>query len=309
MSDAVLLALAPVAALIALGWGLRRSPLLAETFWPQAERLAYYVLLPALFVHSLGSVEPQALPAGRLAVVLIGATLAVALGVVLVRPWMRVDGAAFTSIFQGSVRFNTYVGVTLAAGLFGTQGVALAALCSAASVPTVNILSILVFARFGATRLPAREVARQIATNPLIVSCLIGLALNGLGIGMPPGIEPALKALGTAALPLGLLCVGAALRFEAAQSWLAPVALASAAKFVALPAATALAAHLVGLEGAALTVALLFQALPTASSAYILSRLLGGDAPLMAGITAIQTVLAALAMPVVVAALDRTAGG
>ena len=47
-----------------------------------------------------------------------------------------------------------------------------------------------------------------------------------------------------------------------------------------------------GLEGPALTTALLFQTLPTASSAYIMSRQLGGDAPLMAGITAAQSLLA-----------------
>ena len=49
--------------------------------------------------------------------------------------------------------------------------------------------------------------------------------------------------------------------------------------------------------------ALLFQALPTASSSYIMARQLGGDAPLMAGITAAQTVLAALAIPLAMALL------
>ncbi len=68
------------------------------------------------------------------------------------RPLLRVDGPAFTSVFQGSVRFNNYVGVTLAAGLFGTKGIALAAICNAAIVPTVNILCVLVFGRGMARR-------------------------------------------------------------------------------------------------------------------------------------------------------------
>ena len=59
---------------------------------------------------------------------------------------------------------------------------------------------------------------------------------------------------------------------------------------------------------AALTVALLFQALPTSSASYIMARQLGGDAPLMAGITAFQTVAAALAMPVVLSALASAPG-
>jgi malonate transporter len=48
---------------------------------------------------------------------------------------------------------------------------------------------------------------------------------------------------------------------------------------------------------------LLFQALPTASSSYIMARQLGGDAPLMAGIIASQTLLAAVALPIAVVVL------
>jgi malonate transporter len=69
-----------------------------------------------------------------------------------------------------------------------------------------------------------------------------------------------------------------------------------------------LAALALGLSGPALITALLFQAMPTASSAYILARQLGGDAPLMAGITATQTVLAAAAIPVVLAVLTALSG-
>ncbi len=112
-----------------------------------------------------------------------------------------------------------------------------------------------------------------------------------------------MRALGAASMPLGLLCVGAALRFDAARSWLQPVCVASAFKFMAMPLITLAAGRLFGLGDAALTVALLFQALPTSSASYIMARQLGGDAPLMAGITAFQTIAAALAMPVVLTAL------
>ncbi|MNP27742.1 hypothetical protein D3C76_1206690 [compost metagenome] len=44
--------------------------------------------------------------------------------------------------------------------------------------------------------------------------------------------------------------------------------------------------------------AILFQALPTASSSYVMARQMGGNAPLMANIIALQTLLAALTLPV-----------
>ncbi len=304
MTVAVLLALLPVVLLILLGIALKQRRFLAEAFWPQAERLGYFVLLPALFFHGLATATLDQLPVFELVATLIVATLLVAGLVVALRPLLRVDGPAFTSIFQGSVRFNNYVGVTLAAGLFGAKGIALAAICNAAIVPTVNILCVLVFARHGTARLNARGIAQQLATNPLVLACLGGILLQLLGLRLPAGVEPALRALGAASLPLGLLCVGAALEFGTMRQWVGPVVSSSALKFLAMPVATLALAVPFGLTGPALTTALLFQVLPTASSAYIMARQLGGDAPLMAGITATQTVVAAAIIPLVLTLLS-----
>lgn len=294
-------ALVPVVLLIALGYALKRSMITAESFWSEAERLSYRVLLPALFLHSLATADTDDLPVRALAGALIASTLAVAVLVIACKPLMRLKGDAFTSVFQGSIRFNNYIGVTIAAGLFGTKGVAIAAVCNAAIVPTVNVLCVLVFAWFGTARLQFSGVVRQLVTNPLILACAGGILLQALDLSLPPGIAPALQALGAASMPLGLLCIGAALRFGAARSWAAPILTSSSAKFALMPAATFLAARFFGLGSHALLIAVLFQALPTASSSYILARQLGGDAPLMAGITATQTLLGTAAVPLVVA--------
>ena len=304
MTLSLLLALVPIALLIALGTWLRHSQFLADAFWPQAERLGYYVLLPALFVHGLATAKLDGVPVLGMALALVSSTVLVAVLLVLSRRCFGVGDAAFTSVFQGGVRFNNYVGVSAAAGLFGTQGIALAAVANAAIVPTVNILCVLVFARYGsAGRMTWKGVARQMAFNPLLMACALGILLHVCGLGLPPGIEPLLKALGQASLPLGLLCVGAALDLKAARSWLRPVGLSSLAKFVVMPLITLAACHVFGLKGEAAIAALLFQALPTASSSYIMARQLGGDAPLMAGIIAGQTLLAAVALPLAVSSL------
>lgn len=161
----------------------------------------------------------------------------------------------------------------------------------------------LVLARYGSTRVGAVALARQIVSNPLVVACALGIAMQAGGVTFPAAIEPAVHALGAASMPLGLLCVGAALTFDAARAWLQPVCVASAFKFVAMPLLTLVAGRALGLGDTALTVALLFQALPTSSASYLMARQLGGDAPLMAGITAFQTLFATLAMPAVLTTL------
>jgi malonate transporter and related proteins len=308
MSGAIVLALAPVAWLVALGWGLARSGFVSAAFWAQAERLCYYLLLPALFAEHLANARLQALPVAPLAFTLVGSTALVAAGLALSRPLVRVDGAAFTSVFQGAVRFNNYVGVAVAVALFGARGGALAAVCVAVIVPLVNLLCVAVFAYHGARRPGARALARQLLGNPLVLGCLLGLVMQVAGVALPPTLAPVVHALGAASMPLGLMCVGAALRFDAVRAWARPVAVASLCKFVALPVAAWGIGHALGLGGAALTVALLFQALPTSSASYLMARQLGGDAPLMAGITAIQTLAAMAAIPLVVGTLDAWPG-
>lgn len=303
MIKAILLALLPIVLLISLGHILRHRRFLEDSFWPQAERLGYFVLLPCLFFDGLSTAQLNELPVASLALTLILSTLVVAILVIAIRPLSKVDGPAFTCIFQGGVRFNNYVGVTLAAGLFGAKGIALAAICNASMVPTVNILCVLVFVRYGSVKLTRKGVVRQLILNPLVLSSLGGIAFQLLGLTIPPGIEPALRTLGAASLPVGLLCIGAALEFHAAREWVGPIVISSAAKFIAMPLATIFFAAYFHLGGAALVTAILFQVLPTASSAYILARQLGGDARLMAGITAVQTVLAIAIMPVVLLSL------
>lgn len=303
MTSALILALVPIALLIMLGLWLRHANFVGEAFWPYAEKLGYYVLLPALFFHSLATAQLGDLPVQAMVSVLVVSTVAVAAVMVLARRLFPVDDPAFTSLFQGGVRFNNYVGVTAAAGIFGAHGIALAAIANAAIVPTVNILCVLVFARYGAGSRPTlASVLKQLALNPLLLACALGMLVRGSGLAIPPGLAPALQALGQASLPLGLLCIGAALHLRSVRGWLKPIGTSSVIKFVAMPLVTVLICRLFGLEGEAALAAVLFQTLPTASSAYIMARQLGGDAPLMAAIIAGQTLLAALAMPLVVLA-------
>jgi malonate transporter and related proteins len=299
---AILLALAPAAGLIALGYWLKRRRFLPDAFWPGAERLAYFVLLPALLVHGLATADLSRVPVARLMLVIALALVVVAAALVALRPAMRLSGPAFTSVFQGGIRFNNYVGLTVAAGLLGGPGIALAAVANAAIVPIANLFCILVFARYAQGQASAYGIARSIVTNPLIVASVLGGVLQATGLGLPPGLEGMLRALGAAALPIGLLCVGAGFDLFAVRRGLRAAVIACAAKFVALPLATFLICLALGVRGEAALVAMLFQSLPTATSAYILARHLGGDAPLMAGIIALQTVVAALVIPLVLLA-------
>ena len=296
----VLEGLGPIFALVVLGYILRARAFVSEAFWPPAEKLTYFILFPALLLHSVATADLGSLELGRLSAALIASTVAVAALLLAARPWLGVSGPAFTSVFQGGIRFNTYVGVAAVSSLFGRPGVAVLAVAIAVVVPLVNLLSVGVLARFGSGgRADLSSTALAIAKNPLILACVLGGALQLAGAGLPPVVEPLLRILGQASLPLGLLAVGAGLDLAVLRRPSAALACACAAKFIALPIATVVACRVLGVSGLAATVAVLFQSLPCAPTSYILARQLGGDSTVMAAIITAQTIVAAFTLPLV----------
>jgi malonate transporter len=286
-------ALLEAALLIALGWALGRWGFAGEAFWRGFDRLVYFVLLPALLLRSLAGAEFSGAEAGTLALSAALSIFALTLFLLAARRALGLEGPAFTSVYQGSVRSNTYVALATVPALYSEGGLALLALLIAAVVPLVNVLS--VQGRGG--RPGPSEVARSVATNPVIVACALGLLANASGTRLPAGLDGALAALSAAALPCGLMAVGAALSPGALGGHLRGVSLSATAKFLALPLLSLWTGHLLGLLPEALGALVVFQAQPTATASYVLARQLGGDADLMASIVTAQTLLAFAVLP------------
>lgn len=300
----VLLAVAPIFGLIFFGFLLRRLEFPGPGFWPVSERLTYYVLFPALLVSGLSGRDFDASAFGLGATVFISVCL-VALGLVLARKLLGVDGPVFTSIFQGAIRPNTYVGMSLAAALLGPDWMTLSGVVLLTLIPLVNVLCVLVLSRHGSNGGGVQRTFVELARNPLILACLVGFLLNGLDADLPVVLSDLLAIMGEAALPMGLLAVGAGLRFDGIGDQVKPVVLASLAHLIVLPAVTFLVALMFGLDPISRDCALIYTAIPVAVSAFILARQMGGDHRVMALIITIQTVLSGVTLPVVLGLLGR----
>ena len=294
----ILAALVPVTALIVLGLGLRRTPLFSgEDFWTGAERLAYYCLLPVLLFTSVAEVDVTAVPVLRLAVALVVPTLIVSALIIVLRRVVAADLPAFTSVLQGGIRFNTYIGLSISASLLGPTGGALAAIVAAILVPTVNIVSSLGFEFLRTGRRSVLGLLRVIVLNPLVIGCALGGLWNLTGWALPELVSGVLDPLAAAALPIGLICVGAGLRWFSLREHGAGLVWSTAVKLVVLPGLSLAALVVLDVPAEAAVVGLIFQAIATASSGYVMARQLGGNAELMAALIAAQTVLMLATLP------------
>lgn len=300
-------ALAPIFLLILFGQGLRRRALVPETAWPAFDRLTYLLFFPCLIVDELTKANLGRIAMAPMAGAMAAGVLAASALALAARRPIGLDGPAFTSVFQGAVRPNTYVGLAAASALYGTPGLTLTAVGIAVVVPLVNLLCVTVMVRFG--RDPEGTVRRTglgavlagILRNPIIIAAAMGAALNLSGVGRIPVLGDVVGILARAALPMGLLSVGAGLDLAAARGAGVGVALSTVLKLLVVPGVTALAGGWLGVDGLMLTIAVLFNALPCSASSYVLARQMGGDHALVAGIITVQTLASALSLPLILA--------
>jgi predicted permease len=296
-----------VALLVALGWALTRWAIVKPEQWNGFEHISYQVFFPALVLNALITADLSAVPSVAFGIATVGTVLVGAMLLVLlngpIQRWTGSDGPAFTSIFQGAIRWNTFMAFALVDGLYGKRGLALIAITIALIIPIINVSSVWVLQRFahGSGGLSLGLLIR----NPFIWSSLMGLALNLSGIELPRSVIDATGIAGKAALAGALLLVGSGLKLGDLGRPTRALVLASGIRLLLMPLLAFALAVLIGIKGADLGVLIICAAVPTASASYILARQMGGDARLMAAITTFQTLASLLTLPLMLTLLVR----
>lgn len=273
---------------------------MAPSAWITIEKLVYFVLFPCLLFFSVVSSNFDLHTVGAFA---LGGPAVIFTAFVL--GWLgllfsnmgRVD---FASGLQTAYRFNSYIGLALASRLGGQSAVANIAILLALGVPLCNVLAVGTMSKGG--RLSAFV---DILKNPLIIGTCLGIAAKLMGVQVPEPVMLTLERLAQAAVSLGLLAVGAGLVFSGLKgNW--PVSVWWLfVKLLVSPLVAVLYAHFTGLGQEQTMVLLVFSAIPSASSAYILAARMGGNAPLVACLISMSTVGAAITLPLVFALAQR----
>lgn len=293
-----LLLLLPDFALIALGYLLCRHTALNRPVWDGAERLVYYLLFPVLLFQAIVRAPIQPASMASFMAIGLGITL---VGIALAYSLARVPGVApglHASGAQTAFRFNSYIALALAERIGGAPGVAWLALLASVCVPVCNIAAVWPLARQG-----GQGYFKELSRNPLILATVAGLVANLMGLKLPELAAVTMQRIGAAALPLGLMAVGAGLRFGALREAPGLAGALMAIRHLVLPAvALALVLHS-GLPPAQQAVLVAFAAMPTASSAYVLAVRMGGHGGFVAGLVTVSTLLAMVGLPLALAAL------
>ncbi|MBC7365329.1 MAG: AEC family transporter [Undibacterium sp.] len=305
----ILNTLAPVFLLIAIGTGLQASGFLSAGFLKEANRVTYWLGLPALlFTQLVGSLHGAGGATGMLGGMLLATGGVIAVGY-LVAGMMGVGEGVAGTFVQGAFRGNlAFVGLPIIYAMpdvtvVGGISLRAAAVLTVAPMMVVyNVAGVMVLLlsqhRLGWAML--RPFLRQLATTPPLIASLAGIAFALLGWQLPVAVNRAFISLGEMALPLGLLGVGGSLvTVKFGGAWRAPLA-AALLKTAVAPALGWVAGRWLGLGAVELKTMMIFLATPSAVISYTMAVQMKGDEMLASGAIVLSTLTSVVTLAVIV---------
>ena len=284
----------PAIALIGLGFYLFQSQTLDAKFWNGAEKLNYYVLFPSLLFSSLATADMHI---AHIDTILIVIFLVMALVICSVYCFAKIKKTAISQIgvyVQSLIRFNTYIGLSIATTMNNPEIKSILVNILAITIPFVNVVSILSLTP--KHQLKIKHIFISLIKNPLISSCLVGILFNVFNIPLWQGFSNLLSAFSNSSLMLGLLCVGTAIQLNTIKIYFKTSLIISLLRIVVIPCVAFICLQCFELDYSAVVAIMIFFSIPTASSAYILTKLLNGDYQLMAAVISLQTLLSVFSL-------------
>lgn len=301
--------LAPVFLLIAVGAVLQKTAFVSADFLKEANRVTYWLGLPALLFSQLAGSFHQAGGAGLMLSVMLVATGGLIALAYLAAGLLRVPGPAAGTFVQGGFRGNlAFVGLPI---IYSMPDAPLAWGVSVRTAAILTVAPMMVFYNTAAVivlllsqhTLSWRMVmpfTKQLATTPPLLATFAGMGFALMGWTLPAALDKTFTALGEMALPLGLLGVGGSLMtVRLGGAWRQPLA-AALVKTVLSPVLGWVAGRALGLGGLELKVVMILMACPTAIVSYTMALELKGDEALASGAIVLSVLTSVVSLAVIV---------
>lgn len=270
----------PIFSVIVLGWLARWKGFIQQEFLEPANRLVYYLAIPALIFRAISKASLKAqFDVKVLAITLFSvvAVFALAWGSGFV---LRLRQGQLGTFIQTSFHGNLgYIGLAVAFYFLGNEGFVRASIIAGFLIILQNFLAVISL-QFNSDDISIKGnklIVLRILGNPVILSALAGILFSLSGLKMPLIVDRSLSILGGLALPMALLIIGASLSFELVQLRILRVISSSFLKLMLLPAVGFLLYRVFDLALQDYLPALILLASPTATITYVMAREMRGD--------------------------------
>ena len=294
----ILKTILPIFVIILLGWSLRRLDFMKEGFLKPANRLVYYVAIPAMIFREIAEAElVQHFSLVLVATTLVPLILVALIGLILVRG-IKLQRYRMGSFLQCSFHGNLgYIGLAVAFYFLGDQGFTRASILAGFVMLLQNLLAVVALSRFNQEpdqKISTLSLVRRVLLNPVIISAMAGMVFSLTGLNLPVIVDRSLKILSGMALPLALLVIGTSISFAQMRQQLRLTVLIGILKLLVLPAAGLILFHLLNLQRMEYLPALILLASPSATVSYVMALEMAGDADMATAAISVTTLVSAV---------------
>lgn len=287
----------PIFAVITLGWFVRIQGFIQPEFLGPANRLVYYLAIPAMIFHSISKASLSAqfnVTVILITLLSVSAVFAVAWCVGLI--W-RIRRGELGTYIQASFHGNLgYIGLAVAYYSLGNDGFVRASIIAGFIMILQNLLAVVALqfnSDDASTSKNKQEVVLRILGNPVILSALAGILFSSTGLKLPLVISRSLDILSGLALPMALILIGASLSFKLMQLRMFRILSSSFLKLILLPGLGFILYRLFDIKLHDYLPGLILLASPTATLTYVMAKEMNGDTDFAVAALSSCTILSA----------------
>lgn len=243
-------AVLPLFLIMALGYGIRRTPLMDEHTHQKMNKLIFQLFLPILLFKNISTSSLDALSGSWVFVFGFVSEMALFLILFAVVPLIEKENRRRGVLIQALGRSNyALFGLPLVGLLYPGEDIAVASMLVAISIPVFNVMSVVALETWRGGKLNVLKILRGIVTNPLIIGCALGFVWLVTGIQLPQFLQTAIDDTSSIATPLSLFVLGGAFEFSRVRCNMRPLLIGTIGRLIVVPVVGITATVLMGFRG------------------------------------------------------------
>lgn len=280
----------PIFLLMLLGYLLKRFKVADKYAFDSMNKLIFKVFLPTLLFYNIYKTDIGEVFNLKLIIfTLVGIFCVFIISFFLVRLFTK-DNAKRGVMLQGFFRSNyAILGIPIIEYVCGENAGGLSSLMVAVVVPTFNILAVIALERYRDCNVSVLKLLKGIATNPLVIGCLLGAVFLALDISLPKFLENAVSDVASIASPLAMVVLGASFAFKELGGSIRELTVTVVARLIAVPLIMLGIAVALGFRGEALACIMVAFGSPVAVSSFAMAQQMGADEKLAAQIVVVSS--------------------
>ena len=294
---AALGAVLPMALLMALGTGARKTGVIDRPTMRNMDKLTFRLFMPALLFKNIYETDlSQNFDLREILFVTLTLTALLPLALLLPRR-LEPNPIKAATIGHAMMRTNYILfGIAVAESIYGEGNIGPVALVGAVAVPVTNAFGVVILETglFGRTN--PGKLALSILKNPMVLATLSALVLMALPFRLPALLWEVVQDVAGVTTTISFISLGVSLDLGEARNNRRPLAVGTVLRTLLVPLLFLPLSVALGFRGQSLCALMVLFAAPTAVASYPMAVAMGADGQLAGQLVCSTTVVSIFTM-------------